>query len=492
MRPLLLSLALLFAACTRTDDRLPPSDRFVYPSGIVHRSVPGSTNGVLYVSSANFDRCFDLGTVMAVDLDRVADSNNDPLRPLGSYTDPSAAPAELGQLNVAPESLRYIESFAGEMGLWERTDGAPRLFIPARADGNYLHYIDITAPTTLSCVRASRSDNAESCIEGSLSLSTVPGQQEGQPRADAPFGVSVDTFGIPELNSDGTLKKPGPRVWVTHLNPADSPERSRTNFETYVVDVSAETPSISRDDFHALSLSNFPRGGSNSVVADERYVFVTGRLNSGISDPSLSRRFLVRVLDKKNLSANQLIEPGLDLGFAASEARGLVLTPRSPLTPSAPRRMYVAVRSPDTLLVVDVRGIEPESDSPSLTVVGAVPLPDGPTQVKLVSRGEGRSALVLVSCSDAGVVAIYDPDVGQIVAQVTVGETSGTQTPQPFGLAVQQQGNAARIFASNFGDGRVSVIDIANLNSPQLARLVAWIGVRQDVGQSAQCQEEQQ
>jgi DNA-binding beta-propeller fold protein YncE len=224
------------------------------------------------------------------------------------------------------------------------------------------------------------------------------------------------------------------------------------------------------------------------VVADERYVFITGRLNSGVSDTSLSRRFLVRVLDKTN---DVLLDPGLDLGFAASEARGLALTPRSALTPSATRRLYVAVRSPDTLLIVDVKGIERESATPSLTVVGAVPLPDGPTQVKLVSRGAGRSELVLVACSDAGVVAIYDPDVGQIIAQVTVGDTSGTQTPQPFGLAVQQQGNGARIFASNFGDGRISVIDIADLNSPQQARLVAWLGVRQDVGQSAQCQEEQ-
>ncbi|HEY0095166.1 MAG TPA: hypothetical protein VGB96_12615, partial [Archangium sp.] len=256
MRPLLLSLALLSAACTQTDERLPPSDRFIYPSGIVHRAVPGSTNGVLYVSSANFDRCFDLGTVMAVDLDRVAGSGGEALRPLGAYTDPTAAPVELGQLNIAPESLRYIQSFAGEMGLWERTDAPPRLFIPARADGNFLHYIDIPEPTRLSCV--GRPEGEERCLDGALSLTTVPGQQEGQPRADAPFGVFVDTFGVPD--------KPGPRVWVTHLNPADSPERSRTNLETYVVDVPGETPGVSTTDFHPLTLPDFPIGGTNSVV----------------------------------------------------------------------------------------------------------------------------------------------------------------------------------------------------------------------------------
>ncbi|HYO56451.1 hypothetical protein [Archangium sp.] len=445
----------------------------------MHRPVPGSTNGVLYVSSANFDRCFDQGTVMAVDMDRVG-SDGDRLLPLGSYTDPSAQPVSIEQLNIAPESRLYIQSFAGEMVLWERSDGPPRLFVPARADGDYIHYIDVPEPARLSCV-GTQSDN---CIEGALSLtSNVQGQQEGQPRASAPFGVAIDTFTEPGQAAN---------VWVTHLNPADSPERSRTNYETYVVRlpgdaVSSDRPSVSTSDFFPLSVQDFPLGGTNSVVADERYVFVSGRLSSGVSDTSLARRFLVRVLDKQNL--NQIIEPGLDLGFAASEARGLALSER---VPSRPRRLYVAVRSPDTLLIVNAEGIEKESDSPRLTVVGSVPLPDGPTQVKLVPRGPSRSELVLVSCSSAGVVAIYDPDVGQVVAQVPVGQTRGTQSPQPFGLAVQQQGNAARIFVSNFGDGRVSVIDIADLGSPQLARLVAYLGARQDEGNSAQCQEEQQ
>jgi hypothetical protein len=496
MRPLLLSLALLSAACTQTDDRLPPSDRFVYPSGIVHRAVPGSTNGVLYVSSANFDRCFDLGTLMAVDLDRVAGSGGESLQPLGAYTDPTAPTVELGQLNVAPESLRYIDNFAGEMRLWEDPGftGAPdaRLFIAARGDNNSLHYVDITAPTQLSCVN---NPDSNDCTAGALSLvSGIEGQQEGQPRAEAPFGVFFDPIGIPPPADSSQPDKSGPRVWVTHLNPADSPVRSRTNFEAYVMGVPAATanPSISTTDFYPLTLPDFPIGGSNSVVADERYVFVTGRLSgANISDTSQARRFLVRVLDKYNLEAGRILEPGLDLGFAASEARGLALTPRSATAPLAPRRMYVAVRSPDTLLIVNVQGIEKESELPQLSVVGAVPMPDGPTQVALVSRGESRSELVLVSCSDAGVVAIYDPDVGQVVAQVSVGERSGTQSPQPFGLAVQEQGSGARIFVSNFGDGRVSVIDIPDLGSPQLARLVAHLGVRQDVGESAQCQEEQ-
>jgi DNA-binding beta-propeller fold protein YncE len=148
------------------------------------------------------------------------------------------------------------------------------------------------------------------------------------------------------------------------------------------------------------------------------------------------------------------------------------------------------VRSPDSLVVVDAQGLD--TDSPSLRLVDSVPMPDGPTQVTLVPRGEARSELVVISCAAAGVVAIYDPDVGQVVSQIAVSEVPREQVSQPFGIAVQQQGNAARLFVSNFGDGRVAVIDLPDLSSPQLARLVAHLGTRQDAQGSSTCQEVQQ
>ncbi|QRK07554.1 hypothetical protein JQX13_47410 [Archangium violaceum] len=468
MRPLLPSLALLFVACSDTDPRPPPSDRFVYPSGIVHRSVPGSTNGILYVSSANFDRCYDYGSVMAVNLDQVGpDAEGRGLLPLGSYSATMTEPAALEQLNITPDARVYIQSYAGEMAL--REGATPRLYVPARADGDQVHYIDIKEPTRLACAGT---ENSQDCVtQGAVSLTqNLSGQVDDLPRASAPFGVSVDPSGS---------------VWVTHLNPADSPERSLENYATYVVRLPGDTPSVSTSDFFSLDITDLPQGGSNSVVADERYVFVSGRQASGVTDPSDPRRFLVRVLDKQT---NRILDPGVDLGFSALEARGIALTPNVPGT-TTPRRLYVAVRSPDSLVTVNVAGLD--TDTPSLNTVGSVPLPTGPTEIALVSRGGTHGELVLVSCSTAGVVAIYDPDVGQVVAQVAVGETDGTQSSQPFGLAVQRQGNAARVFVSNFGDGRISVIDIPDLDSPQQARLVAHIGARQDQ-ESSSCQEVQQ
>ena len=173
-------------------------------------------------------------------------------------------------------------------------------------------------------------------------------------------------------------------------------------------------------------MPELPTGTTNSVVIDKRYVFFSGRFDGRVADSTAARRFLVRVLDRTNPA--RIIDPGLDLGFAANDARGLALTQQAAADGS--RRLYVAVRAPDSLLVVNAQGLE--TDNPRLSVVGSVPLPNGPTEVKLIPRGAGSGDLVLVACSVAGVVSIYDPDVGQLVAQVTVGVTRGTARPSPL------------------------------------------------------------
>jgi hypothetical protein len=58
------------------------------------------------------------------------------------------------------------------------------------------------------------------------------------------------------------------------------------------------------------------------------------------------------------------------------------------------------------------------------------------------------------------------------VAQVPVGQ-------QPFDVAVSLRGAGARLFVSDFGDGRVAVVDLPSLSTPSEARLVAHLGARQ-------------
>ncbi len=138
-------------------------------------------------------------------------------------------------------------------------------------------------------------------------------------------------------------------------------------------------------------------------------------------------------------------------------------------------RLYVAGRSPDSLVVANI--LPPSGSVPNLRVARAVSLPDGPNQVKVISRPP-RGDLVVVTSSTAGVVSIYDDDVGRLVSQINgVGS-------QPFGIAVQPADpgapfpNVARVFVSDFGDGRVAVIDV-DVVQPEKSRLVAHLGKTQ-------------
>jgi len=58
-----LAITALCAACSERPANLPPQDAFYFPTGVHHVDLPGSTDGVLYVVSANFDKRFDNGAL---------------------------------------------------------------------------------------------------------------------------------------------------------------------------------------------------------------------------------------------------------------------------------------------------------------------------------------------------------------------------------------------------------------------------------------------
>ncbi len=123
-------------------------------------------------------------------------------------------------------------------------------------------------------------------------------------------------------------------------------------------------------------------------------------------------------------------------------------------------------------MVLNVKN--PTSDFPSIDVERVISMPNGANQVLVIPR-PGRSDLVAITCIEAGALVLYDDDVGDIAALIPgVGA-------QPFGVAVQPIGAGARLFVSNFSDGRIAVIDVVDLARPHEARLVAHLG------QSQQC-----
>ena len=455
---------LLLAACRDTlPPRPPPSNGFAYPSALVHVPTPGG-KGTLYVASSNFDKFYDYGAVLAVNLDSAGEGGV--LRePLPDFNpDPTAPVTEPREINfLVPQNARvYLRSITGDMALYRPASGeAPYLFVPSRSEDDLLQVIQADG-AQLSCVGT----ESDRCFERAVSLTEASDSADGQPGAPAPLSVAVG-------------QRPGqpPELWVTHIasslkRKGDDREQTAT---TYVVrtDPQAIIDGL-RDPGRSAPLellsSDFVRlnsfvernglAGGHAVALGPHFAFMSGRVvTSGQGGGGLPP-FLLRAINRGNSSL--AVDPNLRAVYPDIEARGLALN-------ESGTRLYMAARAAgSTLLVMDVASTE---NSLGLAVVRAIDtLPPGASAVKVLSRGPDRGDLVLITCSTAGVLAIYDDEVGGIVAQVPdLGE-------QPYALAVEPQPIGARLFVANFGDGQVSVIDIPSLDNPQSARVVARLG----------------
>lgn len=432
MRALSLLAAVFVVGCAQQGlSRPPPTDRFYFPSGIAFTKPVGSTNGVLYVASANFDKRYDNGTLLAVDLDKVGGTG---LPPLGQ---PVAAtgPVSLEALNIPDGGSALLSSFAGEMAAYPLPSGALRLFIPSRSEGDKLQIVDATG-TQLACAYPSSGGVPLDCITHALTTSAngaTPGSI-GKPSAPEPFGVG--------LSNDGQL-------FVTSLRPADSPSGSLQNLEAFTVELNAAAPEITDSSFISLG-----QGASNSVAVGQRYAYLSGRF---LPVSNTDTDVVLRLVDRQ---AKTVIFPQIEPLFHVIEGRGLALS-------SDEQRLFFLGLSPDTLVRLDLSATT--SSSPQVKPVRGIPLPSGPMEVKLIER-PGHGELAVISCLSAGSVVIYDEDLGDIAAVIPgVGV-------QPTNLAIEQEGSQARVFVSDFGDGRVTVIDIPDVLRPQTARVVAYMG----------------
>jgi hypothetical protein len=427
----LAAVTLAAAACTPPPlANPPPEDRFYWPAGVVHAA--GVGEGTLYVASTNFDKRYDRGHLTAVPLDEVG------LPPLGG----SGEVASLSDLHLGGSGVLEIQSFGGDLAAWP-TDGGVRLFVPSRAEGNPLQYVDASGPA-LTCPFPAEG-RPQDCYTRAPSLTAAATTTTGVPRAPAPFGLTV--------SADG-------QVFVTHLQGADSPAGSGLLLRSYVVETSAAAPEIIPSLVsEGGSFLELGAGGGNSVAATPRWLYVTGRYVSSNGGE------LVRLLDRSNAGVVRSL--GLEAAFHSLEARGLFVT--DPGTVAAERRLFVAGRSPDVLVEAVVSAAD--SDLPTASVVRVVPLPSQPNAVREIPRA-GKAPLLAIPCTGAGMLVLYDAEVEAVVAQVSVGQ-------QPFDVAVALRGAGARLYVTNFGDGRVAVVDVPALSTPGEARLVAHLGKRQ-------------
>lgn len=458
------------SACPAVDVSLPtPLDRFYFPSAIAHLdnpSGPDGGHGLLVVASTNFDKRFSGGSLIALNLDALPV----PLPPFGATPGspvtqlPSLRSAALQVDGGAPDAV-LIAPFAGQLAALSLGAERWRLFVPTRSERQRVHAVELTVGAggalSLACFNSPTRD----CSATATSLTAFEQTETALPRAPGAFGVglrpractSPEDCGVGQFacrqsrcvaTPEGKPEEPAVDVLVTHITQADTPLGSGKEQRGYLVKLQSESMQLTPEHF-----VNLGPGASHAVAVGARWSYVSGRFLNPLAN-------LVRLVDP---SKGTVISSGLESVFRVSDSRGIALS-------SDERRVYLLGRSPDALMVASVE--EPLGDQPRLQIVRGNPLPEGPSELAVLSR-PGRSDLVAITCTGAGVLALYDDDVGDVVAQVPgVGV-------QPFGLAVDRRGSGARVYTTNFQDGRVAVIDIPDLEQPQSARLVAHLGRQQ-------------
>lgn len=433
------------AACNSTSlPNPPPTNQFYWPAGLVFApgGPGGPADGTLFVVNANFDRRFDNGSLVALNLSQVGTGPDGGLPPFGAPVPPTG-PKQITALNLSSNAVAPIASFGALLAAAPLADGGTRLFVPSRSEGHYVFAVDAVLPAgptdqpQLFCVRPENFDagtfNEKDCRNAGMTTMANLYVGNGLPRAPAPYGVAI--------SKDGN-------AYVTHLQNADSPVNSTLDPTAYIVKINVEHPQITNDSF-----INVFTGGTDSVVAGKRWVYTTGRYFTPIA-------YLLRMVDANG----DFLDPGIENPVKSLESRGVALS-------SDESRVYIAGRSPDVLIVCSIEGAD--TDSPLVKGMHTTQLPASPDQLVAIPRA-GRSDLIVIVSSAVGTVSFYDDDLGSLVGQVAgVGQ-------EPFAIAVDpRDGMSARLFVSNFTDGRVAVIDVPDLTRPDQARIVADLSAKQ-------------
>ena len=462
----LFPLVFLLAGCpSATTSDGPPPERLYFPSGLVHIDVPGKTEGVLFVANANSDKRYSSGSLVALSLDSIG------LPPVGAPLAVNDAGVtyvrQIHELKLEASQNVQIASFAGELALQTVGPSSYRLYVPTRSEGMkaYQVFAEVSADgvPSLSCKPGEANQN---CTDLGVTLTpkVFDGQDAGVQWPLTPFGVTTApractaaadccltgaecTRTCAAGQCVGVDGKPYADVWMTYAPRTDASTllngRGLTGFMAR----------LDSDDFTFKdeNLMQIGSGGANSVAAWGSWVYVTGRILS----PSPN---LLRVVNRDKV----VYSTGLESLFRVSDSRGVTLS-------SDGKRLFVVGRVPDTLMIASITDT---GGVPALHFVRGIELPDAPNEVRAIAR-PGRGDLVAITCTSGSSVALYDEDVGDLVAVI------GGVGSQPFELAIDTQNNAARIYVSNFGDGRIAVIDVPDLQRPQGARLVAHLGGQQ-------------
>ncbi len=442
------ALALLSGCTSEGALKIPPADRFYFPTAVHHQDGVG-TGGRLFVASSNFDGRFDFGSVTAINVDDLALPEfgapllpecvaPDPTQPLPATCEPKVIPA-LGTAGAAGSRVLTDSFGSGRFGTLSLPGGQTRLFLPTREERDRVHVLDSdpAGANRVECVGAGET-TPEDCTlaSGSPSMTYLELKDQGHPRAIQVVNVAVN-------QTSGA-------AYVVHRTPAYEPLGTFLDPQSYVAQINGLDPLEESTAYHPIGIHT-----ANAIALGERYGFIVGFS----FDPRVLAPPLLRLIDLND--PTRVLNANLALSVNTLDGRDVAVS-------SDGTRLYLLSRFPDLLLVLDLIG--GTTDAPQTVVVRQVALPDDPNQLQVIPRGGGRGDLVVITCTQADAVVVYDEDTGALAGQIS------DFGRQPYGITADLQGAGARLYISNFADGQLGVLDIPDLNRPEDLRKVAVIG----------------
>ncbi len=422
-------MALWGGCATKNPGASPPRDGFYFPVSVaLGPSAAGVEGRVLFVASTNFDLRYNRGTVLAVDLDKVIAANGALDGPVNQAVDPDTGVA-------------LIDNFAGQMLSYQPRSAAAgqrTVFVTSRT-ANALFALQ-SHGASLACQKPTTSVPPD-CLDQGIAL-----QQTSAIRAENPFGLAVHV----DVATDTRT------LYITHVRQADDPPGSGKSPLSYLAHLDAES-------FGALGFIGIGLSPAESIVDSGTVggLYYTGR---SIGDGSQALRFL-------NDGANSQ-----DAGFTSStnirDARGLaVSSDRTKLFVAATSGNLTTPAFPEGLATVDISPDPSDATKVLNRVLGFVALPAGGSSVQVIARPAMRD-LVAISCTKANAVALYDDEIGQLVAVV-----GGVQEPYGLIAAPRAPGDPVVLYVASFGNDTVDVIRIEDpVQRPRDATLAGRLG----------------
>jgi DNA-binding beta-propeller fold protein YncE len=448
----------------------PPANRIFLPAGLA--ADPGG--GFLYVVNSNSDLRFNAGTVVAVDLSRIASIPANPpmcaktrfsrTEPVGDdYCCTDAVDSNIVNCNepqfIQSNATISIGSFGGSVQL-ESSDksNVRRLFVAVRAEPS-ITYADVTVATdpqgaatvSMRCQRpqseswtqpplASCDDNWKvrrpgGATAGALVLSEEPHFLRLDPKLGALFVGHLTVAANNQIQGGGVSS-------IDICDPQNVHFAGHTDEAFIPTSLSQSVASLSPGD--PANTSTVVYAGARLSAAVSGLVLQSARKDCAEVDAGSPDRDLTLVA-ADTFYSSAFLPHGADI-------RGIIFSEDGSKAWILHKNDSDISTSPAALVAIDRRrtGLNGE---PANTPIDFVQVCGGPTEMQMHDAGSGRGARIFITCYDTGQIYVVDPIRMAVTAIVDAGAGPTSLVFSPT--------DATKAYLASFFNSHLSVIDFA-------------------------------